>query len=161
MSGGSYALLRRLLFRFDPERAHRLTLGLLRLAGWFPPSRAWLRHVYANTAPSLTREAMGLSFPNPLGLAAGYDKDGLALAGLACLGFGHIELGTVTPMAQAGRPRPRIFRLAEDQALINRMGFPNLGVQALVRRLRRASRHNIVLGVNLGKGIETPLERRR
>ena len=158
MTDGGYAQIRRLLFRLDPEQAHNLTLGLLRLAGWFPPSRVWLQHIYADQAPALQKQVMGLTFPNPVGLAAGFDKDGLAIAGLASLGFGHIELGTVTPRPQAGRQRPRIFRLQDDRALINRMGFPNRGVLALVRRLRR-SRTSAVIGVNLGKGIDTRLER--
>ncbi len=159
MSGLSYAPLKRLLFRLDPERAHELTLGMLRLAGWFPPSRTWLRHIYASPTTDLTRRAMGIWFPNPIGLAAGYDKDGMALAGLASLGFGHLELGTVTPHRQEGQPRPRIFRLEEDRALVNHMGFPNRGVQAMVGRLRRSSTTSVIVGVNLGKGAETPLDR--
>lgn len=155
--GGGYAVIRELLFRLDPERAHRLTLGLLRLAGWFPPSRALLRSLYAHPVPVPAKQAMGLTFPNPVGLAAGFDKDGLALAGLACLGFGHIEVGTVTPRPQAGRQRPRIFRLQDDDALINRMGFPNRGVHSLVNRLRRTTRGPLIIGVNLGKGVDTPL----
>jgi dihydroorotate dehydrogenase len=154
-----YSAVRRLLFRLDPERAHHLTLGLLRLAGWFPPSRAWLQSAFGKNGPGLAMQAMGLPFPNPLGLAAGYDKDGLALAGLACLGFGHIELGAVTLQPQRGQRRPRIFRLEADQALINQMGFPNRGVEALVGRLRRAAPSVVRLGINLGKGAETPLER--
>lgn len=101
---------------------------------------------------------MGLEFPNPIGLAAGYDKDGRAMHGLACLGFGHLELGTVTPQPQAGNPRPRVFRLPEDEGLINRMGFPNTGADALGRRLERGRPAGTVIGVNLGKGVDTPLE---
>ena len=127
-----YPILRPLLFRLDPESAHHLTLRLLRLAGAFAPVRAALRSLFCVTDPALGVNAFGLEFPNPLGLAAGYDKDGAALAGLACLGFGHIELGTVTPRPQPGNPRPRIFRLPEDQALINRMGFPNAGAEPLL-----------------------------
>jgi dihydroorotate dehydrogenase len=109
--------------------------------------------------PRLASREMGLWFPNPLGLAAGFDKDALALAGLACLGFGHIEIGAVTLRGQPGRPRPRVFRLEGDQGLINRMGFPNRGVDALVSRMRRRPGGPHVLGVNLGKGAQTPLER--
>ena len=115
--------------------------------------------MYALQHPALTVEAFGLRFANPLGLAAGYDKNGLALRGLACLGFGHLELGTVTPAAQPGNPRPRLFRLPEDHGLINRLGFPNAGAAALQARLRRGRPPGVVLGVNIGKGAETPLER--
>jgi len=99
-----------------------------------------------------------LNFSNPIGLAAGYDKDGLGWRGLATLGFGHIEIGTVTPQPQAGNPRPRIFRLVEDQALINRMGFPTQGEQFVARQLMKPRPNNLVLGVNIGKNKDTPLE---
>jgi dihydroorotate dehydrogenase len=158
MPGLTYATFRRHLFRLDPERAHNLTLGLLRLAGWFPPSRIWMRRTFGTAPVGPEVRAMGLRFQNPLGLAAGYDKDGLALTGLACLGFGHIEFGAVTPLPQPGRDRPRVFRLEPDGALINRMGFPNRGADALVRRLGRARRPGLVVGVNLGLGAKTPIE---
>jgi dihydroorotate dehydrogenase len=154
-----YSVLRRLLFRLDAETAHALTLKLLRLAGALAPVRAALKRAYGFTDPSLSLNVFGVSFPNPLGLAAGYDKDGSALAGLACLGFGHVELGTVTPRPQEGNPRPRVFRLVEDEALINRMGFPNAGAEALWRRLRRSRPAGVRVGVNIGKGAATPLER--
>jgi dihydroorotate dehydrogenase len=154
-----YSILRPLLFRLDPERAHQLTLRLLRLAGVIGPMRVALRRVFCLADPELEVRAFGLAFANPIGLAAGYDKDGAALPGLACLGFGHIELGTVTPRPQAGNPKPRIFRLPEDEALINRMGFPNAGGEALLRRLRRGLPSGVVVGVNIGKGAATPLER--
>lgn len=105
-----------------------------------------------------TVRAFGLEFPNPIGLAAGYDKDGVGLQGLACLGFGHIELGSVTPLPQRGNPKPRVFRLIEDRALINRMGFPNMGGDALLQRLRQGKPTNVIVGVNIGKGFQTPLE---
>jgi dihydroorotate dehydrogenase len=146
-------------FHLDPERAHSISLRLLGLAGSLPPLRALLRRLFAVTDPGLRVRAFGLEFPNPLGLAAGYDKDGRAMYGLACLGFGHLELGTVTPRPQAGNPRPRVFRLKEDRALINRMGFPNAGAEALLRRLRRGRPRGVVIGVNIGKGADTPLER--
>ena len=154
----SYPFFRRLLFKLDPERAHQLTLRLIAFAGFLPPVRSLLRQVFSYSSPDLVVNALGLEFPNPLGLAAGYDKDGLGMHGLACLGFGHIELGTVTPLPQSGNPRPRIFRLPEDQALINRMGFPNAGADALLGRLRRGPPKGVVLGINIGKGRDTPLE---
>lgn len=155
----SYRSLRPLLFRLDAERVHAETLRLLGLAGAFRPIRQALRRHYTLADPSLRVEAFGLHFPNPIGLAAGYDKDGIAMRGLACLGFGHLELGTVTPMAQPGNPRPRLFRLPEDRALINRLGFPNRGARPLQARLRRGKPAGLVIGVNVGKGAGTPLDR--
>jgi dihydroorotate dehydrogenase len=151
-----YPFFRSLLFRLDPERAHGLTLGLMRMAGALPPLGAALRRAFA--APALPVQAFGLSFSNPVGLAAGYDKDGLGWRGLACLGFGHIEIGTVTLRPQPGNPRPRLFRLPEQRALINRMGFPGQGAETVARRLRAARAPGLVLGVNLGKNKDTPLE---
>jgi dihydroorotate dehydrogenase len=159
-----YLFFRPLLFNLDPETAHRLTLGLLRLAGNIPPSRWVLQALFS--APEKPLEAFGLKFKNPVGLAAGYDKDGIALRGLAALGFGHIEIGTVTPRPQPGNPRPRVFRLVEDQAVINRMGFPGLGAGKVVQNVGRlvrsnvqtGNRANVIIGVNLGKNKDTPLE---
>ena len=148
---------RRLLFRLEPERAHRLTMQLLAFAGGIPPLRSGLRRIFSFELPSLRVRAFGLDFANPLGLAAGYDKDGLAMHGLACLGFGHLELGTVTLDQQFGNPRPRLFRLPEDQALINRLGFPNQGMERLLERLKSRP-EDIVLGINIGKSAETPIE---
>jgi dihydroorotate dehydrogenase len=154
----SYPFLRRLLFLLDPEHAHQLTLRLVSLAGCLPPVQYFLKQMFTYSSPDLKVRVFGLDFPNPLGLAAGYDKDGVGMHGLACLGFGHIELGTVTPLPQQGNPRPRIFRLPEDRALINRMGFPNDGANALLRRLKRQRPKDVILGINIGKGSSTPLE---
>jgi dihydroorotate dehydrogenase len=151
-----YAFLRPLLFRMDPEDAHSLTLKLMRLVGRLPPLGALLRVWFS--APDKPVQAFGLTFPNPVGLAAGYDKDGLAWRGLACLGFGHIEVGTVTLLAQAGDPKPRLFRLPENHALINRMGFPGEGAERVAARLGRKRTERLVLGVNLGKNKDTSLE---
>jgi dihydroorotate dehydrogenase len=141
----------------DPENAHGLTLNLVRLAGNFPLTRWLLQSMYA--APVQSVNAFGLTFKNPIGLAAGYDKDGVAVSGLAALGFGHIEVGTVTPRPQAGNPRPRVFRLVEDKAVINRMGFPGRGADFVARQLSKRLRpSSIILGVNLGKNKDTPLE---
>lgn len=151
-----YPAFRPLLFRLDPERAHGLTLGLLRLVGVIPPLCGLLRFVFR--VPQHPVDLFGLHFSNPVGLAAGYDKDGLAWKGLASLGFGHLEIGTVTRLPQKGNPRPRLFRLVEDQGLINRMGFPGRGAEFVRRRLTKGRRGNLVLGVNLGKNKDTPLE---
>jgi dihydroorotate dehydrogenase len=151
-----YSRLRPLLFRLDPESAHAYTLQLLRLVGSFPLLGALLKAWFA--APALPVEVFGLTFTNPVGLAAGYDKDGLAWRGLACLGFGHIEVGTVTPRPQPGNPKPRLFRLPQDQALINRMGFPGRGAAFVAECLRGRRPTGLVLGVNLGLNKDTPLE---
>ena len=162
-----YPLVRPLLFKLDPETAHRLTLQSVRLAGVVPPARWFLQWLFA--APEKPVEVFGLKFKNPVGLAAGYDKDGVAVRGLAALGFGHLEIGTVTPRPQPGNPRPRVFRLVEDQAVINRMGFPGEGTEFAAAHLQRALQgrrargdHRTstlpVIGVNLGKNKDTPLE---
>ncbi|MFN7087927.1 MAG: quinone-dependent dihydroorotate dehydrogenase [Burkholderiales bacterium] len=149
----SYSLLRPLLFALDAETAHRLTLGLLKtlqcsgLASAFMPRPA--------VCP---RRVMGMVFPNPVGLAAGLDKNGEYIDALAALGFGFIEIGTVTPRAQPGNPRPRLFRIPQARAVINRMGFNNEGVDRLIENVRRA-RYRGVLGINIGKNFDTPIER--
>lgn len=151
-----YRALRPLIFRLPPERAHDLTIQLLRLAGALPPIGALLQAVLRGPDRPVT--VAGLQFRNPVGLAAGYDKDGLAWRGLARLGFGHLELGTVTPRPQAGNPRPRVFRLVPDEAVVNRMGFPGRGADFLQARLAGGRPAGLVLGVNIGKNKDTPLE---
>lgn len=147
-----YPLLRNALFRLDPERAHDLTLAALdRLAS------TGLGRMTAGAAVQAPLEAMGLTFPNAVGLAAGLDKDADHLDALGALGFGFIEVGTVTPRPQPGNPRPRLFRIPERQALINRMGFNNKGVDHLVRQVAR-SRYPGVVGINIGKNRDTPME---
>lgn len=146
-----YTLIRPLLFTLDAESAHHLTLESLRLAGAL--ARPCVPRVAA--AP---RSIMGLEFPNPVGLAAGLDKNGDYIDALAVLGFGFIEIGTVTPRPQPGNPRPRMFRLPAARAVINRMGFNNNGVDALVANVRRA-RFRGILGINIGKNFDTPIER--
>lgn len=153
-----YQFLRPAFFRFDPENIHHLTLRFLGWAGSSSLTRYMLRTLFKSNYAGPSVEAFGLAFPNPIGLAAGYDKDGLGMHGLSCLGFGHLELGTVTLNPQQGNPRPRIFRLQDDQALINRMGFPNKGANALLNRLRREKPRDIILGINIGKGMDTPFE---
>ncbi len=151
-----YPLFRSLLFKLDPEQAHHLTLDLIRLAGIIPPVSWLIRQLYS--APKQPVHTFGLKFPNPIGLAAGYDKDGTGWRGLACLGFGHIEIGTVTPKPQPGNPKPRIFRLPADKALINRMGFPGLGQGFVKTQIIKHRPQDLVLGVNIGKNKDTPLE---
>lgn len=154
-----YRRIRPFLFRLDPERAHTLFLRTMQLAGTSRLGRAWLKRRFAVETPELARKVCGLRFSNPLGLAAGYDKDGRSIWGLAALGFGHLELGTVTPIPQPGNPRPRLFRLRKDLALINKMGFPNAGGMALRTRLRGGRPRDLIIGINLGKGVDTPLDR--
>ncbi|WP_290652129.1 quinone-dependent dihydroorotate dehydrogenase [Aquisalimonas sp.] len=149
----SYRLLRSLLFRLEAERAHAAALHGLRVARLVGVNR-WI----AGDVPRLERRLMGLRFPNPVGLAAGLDKNGEYIDALGSLGFGFIEVGTVTPRAQSGNPKPRLFRLPEDQALINRLGFNNKGVEYLVARVQR-SRFKGVLGINIGKNLDTPVEK--
>jgi dihydroorotate dehydrogenase len=151
-----YSSFRPLLFKLDPETAHHLTLQMIRLAGIFPPTYWLLRGIFI--APEVPVDVLGLHFKNPIGLAAGYDKDGIAFRGLSTLGFGHIEIGTVTLNPQAGNPRPRVFRLVEDQGVINRMGFPGMGADYVARKLNKKKPRNLIIGVNLGKNKDTPLE---
>jgi dihydroorotate dehydrogenase len=146
-----YALARPLLFALDPETAHQLTLELADA----PLRFGLLRVARVSGAPV---RAMGLDFPNPVGLAAGLDKNAAHVDSLAKLGFGFLEVGTVTPRPQPGNPRPRLFRLAPAQALINRMGFNNVGLDEFLGNLSRASWRG-VLGINIGKNFDTPLER--
>jgi len=148
-----YSIARAALFRLDPEVAHDLTLKSLCTLG---PSVALLG-AGADAKEEATR-VMGIDFPNPVGLAAGLDKNGACIDALAALGFGSIEIGTVTPRPQPGNPKPRLFRLVEHEAIINRMGFNNDGVEKLVRNVERSSFRG-VLGINIGKNFDTPIER--
>ncbi|MBX3687576.1 MAG: quinone-dependent dihydroorotate dehydrogenase [Rhodocyclaceae bacterium] len=145
-----YPLIRPLLFSFDPESSHEFTIAALHLAGRILPA--------ARPDDSHPVKVMGIDFPNRVGLAAGLDKNGEAIDGLARLGFGFIEIGTVTPRAQPGNPRPRMFRLPEVKGIINRMGFNNHGVDALLANVR-AAKYKGVLGINIGKNFDTPIER--
>lgn len=160
-----YTKLRPLLFRLDPEEAHRLTLALIGMAGGVLGARAVLGEVFDVVDRRLEVEAFGLKFKNPVGLAAGYDKNGVAVRGLTTLGFGHIEVGTITPQPQVGNPRPRVHRVPEVQGLINRLGFPNFGVAEFVSTPHRplkpmlGQRLPCRVGINIGKGKDTPLEK--
>jgi dihydroorotate dehydrogenase len=146
-----YRALRPLLFRLEPEVAHRIVLTSAKLLTRLKA----IPELGTSTRPI---SAMGLAFPNPVGLAAGLDKNGEYLDALGKLGFGFIEIGTITPRPQAGNPRPRLFRLARSQALINRMGFNNDGVERLLENVGR-SNYRGILGVNIGKNSDTPIER--
>ena len=150
-----YSLLRPWLFCLDPEQAHNLTLSNLDRA-----QRWGLLERFMTQPVADPQTLCGITFPNPVGLAAGLDKDGKHIDALAALGFGFLEIGTVTPRPQPGNPKPRMFRLTEAQALINRMGFNNDGVDACVARVRRSSfwQSGGVLGLNIGKNADTPIE---
>lgn len=147
-----YPWLRPCLFRLEPETAHEWSLRSLRWA-----ERCGLARCLASSQVADPVEVMGLQFPNRVGLAAGLDKNGECIDGLAALGFGFLEIGTVTPRPQPGNPRPRLFRLPQAQAIVNRMGFNNHGVEYLLQQVR-AARYRGVLGINLGKNFDTPLE---
>ncbi|MFM1878455.1 MAG: hypothetical protein RLZZ241_1321 [Bacteroidota bacterium] len=146
-------LLRPLLFKFDPERVHHWSftgIRILHLLGFGP----WIRKVYQIRDKRLEREVFGIRFPNPVGLAAGFDKDAKLYNELGNFGFGFIEIGTLTPRPQLGNPKKRLFRLKADQAIINRMGFNNGGVAAAVSRLKK--KHHVLVGGNIGKNKVTP-----
>lgn len=147
-----YRPIRTLLFQLDPETAHDWTLRLLR------STPAFLGGGFSACVPAAPRRVMGIDFPNPVGLAAGLDKNGECINMWAMLGFGFVEIGTVTPRPQPGNPKPRMFRLPAAQALINRMGFNNKGVDYLVEQVRRSGFKG-VLGINIGKNADTPVER--
>ena len=147
-----YSLLRPLLFQLDAELAHDLSLASLRLA-----ERLALLKLYPAAPTCQPRRVMGIDFPNPVGLAAGLDKNARVIDGMAALGFGFIEVGTVTPLPQPGNPKPRLFRLPEVQGIVNRFGFNNLGVDQLLRNVE-AAKYRGVLGINIGKNYATPME---
>lgn len=175
-----YKNFRSLLFRLPPETAHDLTLGLIRRAGRISISRWLLTQLYKPKSKPV--QTFGLTFKNPIGLAAGYDKDAVAIPGLGALGFGHVEVGTVTPKSQPGNAGPRVFRLLEDEAVINRMGFPSRGSEFVQMQLnpylrlslteryfgfiprskknvaRKIHKGDLILGINLGKNKDTPNE---
>jgi dihydroorotate dehydrogenase len=153
-----YQLFRSILFRFDAEKVHYFVVGLLKLMVKFPPSRWIFRSIYHVEHPSLEREFIGLKFPNPVGLAAGFDKNAKFFDEMESCGFGFIEIGTVTPLAQPGNDLPRLFRLKKDEAILNRMGFNNEGVQAAVNHLKARKDKRLIIGGNIGKNKWTPNE---
>lgn len=151
-------LFRAVLSRFDPEFAHHAGMVVIRVLG-APPFAAVTRAL-TKPDPSLRVEALGLTFPSPFGIAAGFDKNAVGVRGLAALGFGHVEVGTVTAIPQEGNPKPRLFRLIADRAVINRMGFNNQGADAVARRLAKLRRGapDTVIGVNIGKSRVVDVE---
>ncbi|MCU0360670.1 MAG: quinone-dependent dihydroorotate dehydrogenase [Bacteroidia bacterium] len=149
-----YALIKRFLFLFQPETAHHLTFFLLRLPG----AAALFGAMYRKPHPGLQKNVFGLDFPGPVGLAAGLDKNALAFEAFGKLGFDFIEVGTLTPKAQPGNEKPRLFRLLKDHALINRMGFNNDGVEAAKLRLAKRKNNSLIIGGNIGKNKNTPNE---
>ena len=153
-----YALLKTLLFQINPEQAHALTTAQLRLLCSIPGIKLLLHKWWDLMDKKLEKKVMGLPFTNPIGLAAGFDKDGEFMDIMAPMGFGFYEVGTVTPKPQTGNPKPRLFRLPKDQALINRMGFNNRGVDYLVQQLKNYARTETVLGGNIGKNKTTSEE---
>lgn len=144
------------MFRLDPEKAHYKTVSLFRTALALPFGKSIIKGLYNYQSPKLERKLFGLTFKNPVGLAAGFDKDGKFYKEMSHLGFGFIEIGTVTPLPQDGNPKPRLFRLKEDEGLINRMGFNNDGVDAMVERIKKYKPADVILGGNIGKNKVTP-----
>ncbi len=151
------ALIRPLLFLMNPEQAHHFTLRALKFLCTIPGTKSFLHALFVQRHPVLERKLLGLTFPNPVGLAAGLDKDAAMIDELSCLGFGFMEIGTLTPRPQSGNEKPRLFRLPADHALINRMGFNNDGVEAAVRRLKKRV-SNIIVGGNIGRNKLTANE---
>jgi dihydroorotate dehydrogenase len=147
--------IRPILFLFDPERIHYFTFSALRFFCQIPGGSALLRSIYGTGNYALPTTVCGITFKNPVGLAAGFDKDARLINELDCLGFGFIEIGTLTPLPQPGNDKPRLFRLPQDQAIINRMGFNNGGVQEAVERLKKRN-PGIIVGGNIGKNKVTP-----
>ena len=152
-------ILKPYLFSLPPEKAHHRAISLFNIGLKIPGGSSIMKGIYDYHHASLEREVFGLKFKNPLGLAAGFDKDGKYFHQMARLGFGHIEIGTVTPLSQDGNPKPRMFRLPQDKGLINRMGFNNDGVDAMVSRLQKGKPNGIILGGNIGKNKVTPNEK--
>ena len=150
-------LIRPILFRFDPEAIHHFTFRFLKLALAIPGAKALVSALYRKQHPALKQKLFGLEFENPVGLAAGFDKDAKLIDELAAFGFGFIEIGTLTPKPQPGNDKPRLFRLPTDQAIINRMGFNNEGAEAAVARLKNR-KSKVIVGGNIGENKVTPNE---
>lgn len=152
-----YRILRSILFWFDPEKVHYFTTDLLHVVLKIPGIKSLFKSLYCVDDKRLEREVFGIRFKNPVGLAAGFDKNASMYNDLAYCGFGFIEIGTVTPKGQMGNEKPRLFRLKEDEAIINRMGFNNMGVEEVVKNLRKR-KTKVIIGGNIGKNKVTPNE---
>lgn len=152
-----YGLIKKILFLFPPEKAHYVAMGGLNIIRSLPGGKSILKKYFCFEYSNLKKEVFGITFPNPVGLAAGFDKDAKWIDSLECLGFGFLEIGTVTPLPQPGNEKPRLFRLPKDQALINRMGFNNEGAEAAAQRIKK-SHAQIIIGGNIGKNKITPNE---
>ncbi len=150
-------LIRPILFLFDAEKVHHFTFSILKFSFKLPLVKGIVKKIYSVNKPGLEKNIFGLTFKNPVGLAAGFDKNALLIDELACFGFGFIEIGTVTPLPQIGNPKKRLFRLKKDQAIINRMGFNNDGVDIVVERLKKI-KSDVIIGGNIGKNKITPNE---
>ncbi|MEM6265443.1 MAG: quinone-dependent dihydroorotate dehydrogenase [Bacteroidota bacterium] len=151
-------LIRPLLFSLDPEYVHHLSFTVLGILLSIPGIKQLMGQIFTEDDPVLQTEAFGLTFKNPVGLAAGFDKDAKLVDKWQYLGFGFVEVGTVTPRPQVGNPKKRLFRLPQDKAIINRMGFNNAGLEAMVNRLKKLDQHEIIIGANIGKNKDTPNE---
>ncbi len=150
-------IIRPILFRFDPEKVHHFTFSFLKLAFKVPFTKLLIKSLYNTSDKSTGKKLMGIDFPNPIGLAAGFDKDAKLYSELSSLGFGFIEVGTVTPKPQTGNDKPRLFRLPKDSAIINRMGFNNEGVAKMIVNLKKNG-NKVIIGGNIGKNKVTPNE---
>ena len=153
-----YKLLKNTLFLLPAEKAHTLTMYLLKLSFKIPGIKNIILYLFKVNSKKIEKKLWGITFPNPVGLAAGFDKNANYLDELSCFGFGFIEIGTVTPLPQAGNPKPRLFRLIADEAIINRMGFNNKGVKSVVKKLKNRPK-NLIIGGNIGKNKNTPNEK--
>ncbi|MCC5923785.1 MAG: quinone-dependent dihydroorotate dehydrogenase [Crocinitomicaceae bacterium] len=153
-----YKLIRKMLFQFDPEKVHHFTFLFLKIMLNTPIVKHFVESYYRVDSPSLNRTVLGLNFKNPVGLAAGFDKDAKLFNELPRFGFSFIEIGTVTPKPQEGNPKKRLFRIKQDSALINRMGFNNAGVDVVVKRLKKRKNKGVIIGGNIGKNKSTPNE---
>lgn len=154
-----YSFLRKILFLFSAEKAHHLVVSCLKFGFKIPLFKRVVRNYFSIENPTLTRDLFGLKFSNPIGLAAGFDKDAYCFEEMGDLGFGFIEIGTVTPKPQDGNEKPRLFRLKKDEAIINRMGFNNHGVLNAIERLKKRTNFKVIIGGNIGKNKWTPNEK--
>jgi len=152
-----YSFVKPVLFALDPEKAHDITMSQLSMASRFPFALSKLQKHYSSQIPNLPVSCMGLDFKHPIGLAAGLDKDARALPAFSALGFSAVEMGTVTPKPQPGNDKPRMFRLIEDEAIINRMGFNSSGVEAFLSNIQQ-NQQTAIAGINIGKNATTPIE---